>query len=285
MATLRETFKNIANAIRSKTGKTELITPENMATEISNISAGGGELKKLIDARKRCAYLFYKYEGNDISDLIKFSDTENSTDFTAMFYGATNLITIPIFDMSNSLDTTNMFYEAANLSSIPQLNTSNNKRFFNMFNGCSKLTTIPSLDTSNATEMTSMFANCISLTTVPKLNTLKNENFSNTFNGCKSLITIEELDFSSISDSGNLYNIFYKCSKLENLTILNLNVSNLDLTSCTALTHDSLVNGILNNLKDLTGESAKTIKLGTTNLAKLTDEEKLIATNKNWTLA
>lgn len=50
------------------------------------------------------------------------------------------------------------------------------------------------------------------------------------------------------------------------------------------LTHDSLVN-LLNNLKDLTGETAKTLTLGTENLAKLTVEEKAIATNKNWTLA
>lgn len=38
-------------------------------------------------------------------------------------------------------------------------------------------------------------------------------------------------------------------------------------------------------LKDNTGETAKTLTLGTTNLNKLTDEQKAIATNKNWNLA
>ena len=56
----------------------------------------------------------------------------------------------------------------------------------------------------------------------------------------------------------------------------------LDVT--TKLTVDSMV-GIFNNLKDLTGETAKTLTLGSTNLAKLTDEQKAIAINKNWTLA
>ena len=42
---------------------------------------------------------------------------------------------------------------------------------------------------------------------------------------------------------------------------------------------------MFNSLKDLTGDTAKTLTLGSTNLAKLTDEQKAIATNKNWTLA
>ena len=58
---------------------------------------------------------------------------------------------------------------------------------------------------------------------------------------------------------------------------LRLNVSN-------NLTVDSMV-AMFNSLKDLTGDTAKTLTLGSTNLAKLTDEQKAIATNKNWTLA
>ena len=58
---------------------------------------------------------------------------------------------------------------------------------------------------------------------------------------------------------------------------LRLNVSN-------KITVESMV-AMFNSLKDLTGETAKTLTLGATNLAKLTDEQKQIATNKNWTLA
>ena len=72
--------------------------------------------------------------------------------------------------------------------------------------------------------------------------------------------------------------------KLKNLIVpLDWNFS-VSLSSSSYLTHDSII-GLLNNLKDLTGDTAKTITLGSTNLAKLTDEEKAIATNKNWTLA
>lgn len=64
---------------------------------------------------------------------------------------------------------------------------------------------------------------------------------------------------------------------------LDFNVA-INLSSAAYMTHESLVD-ILNALKDLTGETSKKLTLGTTNLAKLSDEEKLIATNKNWTLA
>ena len=50
------------------------------------------------------------------------------------------------------------------------------------------------------------------------------------------------------------------------------------------LTKECIVN-IFNNLKDLSGEDSKSLVFGEVNLAKLTDEEKAIATNKNWILA
>lgn len=42
---------------------------------------------------------------------------------------------------------------------------------------------------------------------------------------------------------------------------------------------------IIGNLADLTGSSAQTLTMGSTNLNKLTQAEKDIALNKNWTLA
>ncbi len=53
----------------------------------------------------------------------------------------------------------------------------------------------------------------------------------------------------------------------------------------TSTIEKSFVVGWLNALKDLTGETAKTLTIGSTNLAKLTAEEIAIATNKNWNLA
>ena len=58
--------------------------------------------------------------------------------------------------------------------------------------------------------------------------------------------------------------------------------SSIDLSRSTKLTHDSIM-VVINGLQTVT--SSKKLTLGSTNLAKLTDEEKKIATDKGWTLA
>ena len=64
----------------------------------------------------------------------------------------------------------------------------------------------------------------------------------------------------------------------------------LDLSSCTALTEQSLIN-VLTNLYDIKtkGCKAQQVVLGTTNLAKLTSEEGQTAltnaTAKGWTVS
>lgn len=58
----------------------------------------------------------------------------------------------------------------------------------------------------------------------------------------------------------------------------------LDISTSTLFSRETLVN-ILNNYADMTGKSTVKLTLGSENLAKLTDEDKLIATNKNITLA
>ena len=58
--------------------------------------------------------------------------------------------------------------------------------------------------------------------------------------------------------------------------------ADLDIHSSTKFTRDALLE-IIGNLKTVT--STKTLKMGSTNLAKLTEEDKAIAINKGWTLA
>lgn len=62
-------------------------------------------------------------------------------------------------------------------------------------------------------------------------------------------------------------------------------LQNITIKGFNALTRENIVNHILVKLGDNTGQSALTLTLGATNLAKLTDEDKAIATAKNWTLA
>lgn len=74
-----------------------------------------------------------------------------------------------------------------------------------------------------------------------------------------------------------------------NTTITTLTVAKgfkakLNITGCNGLEREVLL-GIINNLADLTGETSLNLIMGATLLAKLTDADKAIATQKNWTLS
>ena len=214
------------------------------------VSGGGGNtLKNLLDATKSCYYLFNEYMGTSVDDLIQPNDTENVTN---MYY---------------------MFYRCSNLTSVPQLNTSKVTNMSNMFRDCSKLTTIPPLDTSNATSMQGIFNGCDSLTTIPLLDTSKITSMASMFRQCYNLTTVPALDVSNVNSTTQT---FQDCYKLKSILMTNIG-ANLDISASTKFERSDLLT-ILNNLKTVT--STKTLTMGADNLAKLTEEDKAIATNK-----
>ena len=101
------------------------------------------------------------------------------------------------------------------------------------------------------------------------------------FNNCNSLTSINLPD----SLTGIGANVFNGCSSLENVTIENgFNCNNLNLSASTRYSVETMVSWF-NALADRTGQTSFKLTIGTTNLNKLTAEQKAIATNKNWTLA
>ena len=92
---------------------------------------------------------------------------------------------------------------------------------------------------------------------------------------------IESLPAVNCANSTGLDTAFYKCTNLKDLKFYNIS-RNIDLHYSTKMTREALVE-VLNNLARVNGTFTCTI--GETNLAKLTDEDKAIATNKGWTLA
>ena len=77
---------------------------------------------------------------------------------------------------------------------------------------------------------------------------------------------------------------FASCPKLENITFEGTIGQNISFSGCNELTHDTLVH-IIEHLKDYGETATHTLTIGSTNLAKLSDTEKAIATQKGWTLA
>ena len=86
----------------------------------------------------------------------------------------------------------------------------------------------------------------------------------------------------------NVYNCesfsftFHQCSSLEEIHLKQFS-HDFDITASTKFTTEAL-HEIINNLFDVAPFSRK-LKMGSTNLAKLSEEYVTIATNKGWTLA
>ena len=208
-------------------------------------------------------------------------DTSQGTSFGSMFSNCSSLQSIPSLDTSQGTTFTSMFINCSSLQNVPQLDTSQGTSFGNMFAYCYSLKNIPKLNVSLGTNFSSMFDYCSSLQNLPELDTNKGTIFTSMFVACASLQKIEKVDFMSAKSIGTIFN---NSSKLEFINFLNISKS-LNLSSSTKYSRETLVNGVLNNLVDLTGVSTQILTLGSTNLKKLTEEDKLIATNKNWTLA
>lgn len=101
----------------------------------------------------------------------------------------------------------------------------------------------------------------------------------NMFYYCINIIAIPQLDVSNVT---NMNYIFNESRNIEEVHMININ-TNLDISPSTKFTREALLE-IIGNLKAQTSGSKK-LTMGSTNLAKLTDEDKAIATNKGWTLA
>ena len=87
----------------------------------------------------------------------------------------------------------------------------------------------------------------------------------------------------NVSNVTDMFRMLFACYSLTDLGGFVGLKCDIGLASCSKLTHDSIMN-VINKAADVTAAPA-TLTLGSTNLAKLSDEEKAIATNKGWTLA
>ena len=138
--------------------------------------------------------------------------------------------------------------------------TSGMKAFFDAGGKCtnSKIVNYKGIihfdDTSNVTDMTDMFYGCTKLTSVPAFD---------------------------VSNVTTFFHMFDRCIRLTAIHMTGINTS-LDISSSTEFTREALVE-IINNLTP-TNNHSYTLTMGSTNLAKLTNADKNIATDKGWTL-
>ena len=255
MSVQQEKFLEIADAIREKTGTTELIKPCEFA----------GKIKDVHDAGKQSAYdAFWD----------AFQQNGNRTNYCASFgCGWTKDLFRPKYEMhptSAYMMFWNNMGEYITVEDFDAFCKENNivLDFSQCTNATYALATLHAkhfgvLDFSKCTAMSTLF-------------------YSHNWGG--GVETIDELKSSETTVFHS--STFAHATNLTTLTISGVIANNgFNVSKNTKLTHESLMS-IINALKDYSGTTTtKTVTLGAENLTKLTDEEKAIATSKNWSLA
>lgn len=252
---------------------------------------------------------------------IKSLTITNCTDSSSMFYNCLSLKSIPEFDYSKIIDIRNMFYNCTELIEIPIKITNKILQTRDAFYNCQALTSIPAdWDFSEVTNCENMFASS-GLISCEKLNLSKATNAGRTiFHSCRKLISCSDIDMrsstqiaSTFFNCSNLTDVgeircdkveswmypFYGCTKLVNFGgFLNAGMSysitssennstyTARLLDAPNLSHDSLMN-VINKLYDIKtkGCKAQRLQLGSSNLARLTEEEIAIAVSKGWSVS
>ena len=200
-------FKAICNAIRSKTGNSDVIPHQNIPDELDSIITEeeyeiavqelsniicGSEVK-VLDSKYIPYIAGYKFYGSGLTTVNLPKCTSIGY---AAFSGCTNLTTV-------------------NLPECTYIDSY-------AFNGCTNLTTV-NLPKCTST-VDNVFHSCTGLTTVnlPECTTLGHD----AFNGCTNLTTVNLPKCTSTVD-----NVFYCCTSL----------TTINLPECTTLGHDAFI--------------------------------------------
>lgn len=256
MSTVNEKMTTICDNIRSKTGGTEPLGLDEIATSINEV-----------------------YDAGKNNEKNTFWDSFLRNGLTYMPY----MFAGPGWSTNNFKPNKDIIPTGASNAMFRQSNIGNLKGALESCN--------VTLDTSNCTNFSYFFA-LGNITRLPKVSLKKAANkteytFAQTApSGGKDqskLISIDELEVAETTVF--LSNTFNNCTTLVDLNMTGTLATNgLNLQWATQLSHDSIIS-ILNCLKDYSTDTSGTdwyITIGSENIAKLTEEEKLIAINKGW---
>lgn len=181
------------------------------------------------------------------------------------------------FTLPKNTEITNMFYDAFKTSSADK--------------------TFPYFDASQVNIIKSAFAcsvggDQIARNTIPIYDFSNIKYLNNMTDAFKNRLIKEfpNIQFGGLTASSkdSLFSntssyLFSGNTALEAIHITSIDY-NMYIGVSTQFTREALIE-IIGNLKDRSGTTAKTLTMGATNMAKLTDEDIAVATAKNWTIA
>ena len=231
MATLRQTFSDIASAIRAK-GVSGTMKPIDMASKIGEIQTGGGvDYGYLtLTAEEATTLKLNQNGGRALHKLLKSNDGVN---WTKWENPSTNMISLNVGESiylkaaedSSNATLRNCFSSSKRIScsgdirSIVKLIAPGDYQYWltELFYNCSSLTQAPELPATTLAPSCyyEMFENCTSLTTAPELpaTTLADNCYSYMFRGCTSLTQAPELPVTTLANNC-YYEMFNGCTSL-----------------------------------------------------------------------
>ena len=253
---LKEDIKNAYAAVEEKGGN----IPQNKNT--NNLSEAIGSIKNNSASEDNNSYFY--------TDGIAESGGTSSSGINMLIKKCPPGITV-------NRDARYFFYLCTNLKDLTDIfDTSKVSNMNGMFSGCKRLEEILSFNTSSATYMSELFFSCKALKKIPALNCHYARDITNMCYYCTDL---EEV--------GGFQNLGEAYGKNQSS---NYSKYTLSLIQSEKLTEQSLI-AILNSVYNIAekGIATQSIKVGTTNLAKLSSEagqQALIeAQEKGWTIS
>lgn len=266
-----QNYQNIAKTIRMYSGEEVTYTPAEMPKGIEKVldrgyaeglknGYGEGHTSGFIDGEQSYRQYFwdqYQAEGARTDYSYAFAGA-GWTEET--FWPAYNITVQQGYQMFAYCAFSGSLKERLEACKV-QLQFSGNQTLMNLFCFADKITELGVIDFSAVTNTgnTHIFRQCSALKTIEKL-----------------ILPVGQASWTSW---------FSGCSALENIQIQGIIVSSgLDLSASPKLTRESMLS-VMNALADKTGLSGTwKVTFGATNLEKLTDADKAIATQKGWTL-
>lgn len=246
---VNEKMTNIAEAIRMHSNIEGPLTLEDMAASIPSV----------YDAGKQAEY-------DEFWDM--FQKNGSRTAYNRCFYGWDGSKLRPKYDIVIIGDAPSMFRLTTGIKSFPK-----------HLEECGI-----TFDSSKCTDFGDFFQGS-QIEEIEEFDGSGSKNYAYMFSGCPKLKSIRNLKLNPQPSYGSPYLSMFP-SVLETLIVEGgIGRNGFNVSHCTKLTHESLMS-IINALVDYSGSGTTyTMTMGTTNLAKLTDGEKAIATQKGWTLA
>lgn len=261
----------------------------------------GGSVSGTIDTYAKSVMALGDVSFRTAIDIVNKSDAKsvdltmisprNETSLDNLFKGNTNLTNINVsnWDTSNITSLKGTFASMPNLKSVDfaEWNVSKVTTFYALFDDSRKVNTIDvsKWDTSSATNMEWMFCRInVTHLDVSNFDTSNVLNINTMFaylDVCEEL-NINGLKLARCTSMNNTFSYSnFKVIRCDGLKFPDIDMSKIGLNYSKELTVDSII-GLLNALP----QSGKcySFQIGADNIAKLTDEQKAIATDKGWTL-